>query len=204
MDKLLVLQQALNRVNDSYFNYEKLPIIKLSKGQDKSKRRAIIFGTYHAKKDEIKIHPVLLQEQVQSFVLDFVIYHEMLHYQDRDILLTRKKGEKVHTREFRKREQNYLHYKESQKILKKILYGNDMKEESTQNLRSNNENTSNNNTKKNTRTILKGEALESALADSLQRLDHILIKYNMKEDKIKGAKRGTKKKNDESQLASNE
>ena len=79
MDKLLVLQQALNRVNDSYFNYEKLPIIKLSKGQDKSKRRAIIFGTYHAKKDEIKIHPVLLQEQVQSFVLDFVIYHEMLH-----------------------------------------------------------------------------------------------------------------------------
>ncbi len=198
MGKLLLLQETLNQVNDSYFHYEKLPIIKLSKGQDKSKRRAIVFGTYHAKKDEIKIHPVLLQDHLPSFVLEFVIYHEMLHYQDRDELLIRKKGDKVHTKEFRQREKQFLHYEEAQKILKKILYGKDMHEESTPNILDEKTN------KKIVRKILKGEALENALAESLQRLDHILIKYNLKEEKIKGAKRGTKKKDDESQLASDE
>lgn len=196
MGKLLLLQETLNQVNDSYFHYEKLPIIKLSKGQDKAKRRAIVFGTYHAKKDEIKIHPVLLQEHLPSFVLEFVIYHEMLHYQDRELLLIRKKGDKVHTKEFRQREKQFLHYEEAQKILKKILYGKDMHEEQTPNTLAENAN------KKIVRKILKGEALENALAESLQRLDHILIKYNLKEEKIKGAKRGAKKKNDESQLAS--
>jgi len=198
MGKLLLLQQTLNQVNGSYFHYEKLPIIKLSKGQDKSKRRAIIFGTYHAKKDEIKIHPVLLQEHLPSFVLEFVIYHEMLHYQDRDILLIRKKGDRVHTKEFRQREKQFLHCEEAQKILKKILYGKDMHEESTPNSPAENAN------KKIVRKFLKGEALENALTESLQRLDHILIKYNLKEEKIKGAKRGTKKKNDENELASND
>jgi predicted SprT family Zn-dependent metalloprotease len=204
MGKLLLLQETLNQVNDSYFHYEKLPIIKLSKGQDKAKRRAIIFGTYHAKKDEIKIHPVLLQEHLPSFVLEFVIYHEMLHYQDRELLLIRKKGDKVHTKEFRQREKQFLHYEEAQKILKNILYGKDMHEESTPNTPAENANSSKNNTKKIVRKVLKGEELENALTESLQRLDHILIKYNLKEEKIKGAKRGTKKTNDESQLASNE
>lgn len=173
-----ILEKLLHKVNQEYFNFSDLPTICISKGQEKSNRKAIIFGTYNAKTNEIRIHPTLLQEE--SVAIEFVIYHELLHYQDRDELLGRKKGDRVHTKAFKQREQAFLGYETAQKILKKYVeQGNDIPKKQTQKS-----------------SGLKGEALANALADSLQRLDHIMIKYSMIEEK-KGAKRGTKKKNDE-------
>ncbi len=176
------LQKALDKVNQEYFSFTELPTIRLSKGQDKTDRRAIIFGTYNFKNDEIRIHPVLLE--AEECALEFVIYHELLHYQDKDLLLARKKGDRVHTISFKKREKLFAQYEEASAILKKYIYPDQQVA----------------NTPKLKPSGLRGEALENALTESLQRLEHVLIKYNMTEQK--GAKRGTKKKNDESQLAS--
>jgi predicted SprT family Zn-dependent metalloprotease len=130
------LEKTLDKVNKEYFSNGDIPTIRLSKGQDKKNRRAIVFGTYHAQKNEIKIHPVLLQEEVEDFVLEFIIYHEMLHYEDRDELLIRKKGQLVHTSRFKQREKYFRQYEEAQEILKNILHGRELvkgSEESTEN-----------------------------------------------------------------------
>lgn len=183
-----LLQQSLIKVNEEYFSFQSLPHICLSKGQDKSQRKAIVFGTFHTKKNEIKIHPVLIQNIVPDFVLEFVIYHEMLHYQDRSQLQKRKKGERIHTSVFRQREKQFAHYNAAQKILKKILYGEKMLEQSAS------ENSKN-------RIPLSGIDLELALTESLNHLDQVLKKYDIITEKIKGAKRGSQKNNDQDQLA---
>lgn len=180
-----ILEKALHKVNDQYFKFSDLPTIILSKGQEKSNRKAIIFGTYNAKSNEIRIHPTLLNEE--KIALEFVIYHELLHFQDRDELLIRKKGDRVHTISFKKRETAFFGYEEAQEILKKYVEPEISSPKKIIKKASG----------------LRGDALANALSDSLQRLEHILIKYNMLEEKSKGAKRGTKKKNDEDQLASN-
>ena len=200
------LEKTLDKVNKEYFSNGDIPTIRLSKGQDKKNRRAIVFGTYHAQKNEIKIHPVLLQEEVEDFVLEFIIYHEMLHYEDRDELLIRKKGQLVHTSRFKQREKYFRQYEEAQEILKNILHGRELvkgSEESTENTEKIESSTNKKVVPKKTTSSLSGTALEEALTESLQRLEHIMIKYNMIEPKSKGAKRGTKKRNEEEQLAGN-
>ncbi|MGL4562536.1 MAG: hypothetical protein ACRCVW_01595 [Brevinema sp.] len=181
----MILEQSLQRVNHEYFQFDQLPEIVLSKGQTKINRRSIIFGTYDIRSNKIKIHPVLL-DQV-DFVLDFVVYHEMLHYEDRHSLKNRKKGDPIHTKDFRSREKLFKQYHEAQQILKDILYHNMDKKETD-------------NKKKIQRKRLTGEALEIALAESLKRLDQVLIKYHQDDDIKQGAKHGSKKRNEKTKL----
>lgn len=188
----MILREALIRVNNQYFNFTDLPDIIQSKGQQKLQRKSIIFGTYDARKNIIKIHPILLTSQ--EFVLDFVVYHEMLHYQDRHLLLKRRKGDPVHTKDFMLREKLFLQYSEAQKILKDILYNN-------MNVNSEKEQLKNTKISQSTtkRQRLTGEALEVALSESLNTLDRVLAKYNLNET-TKGAKRGSKKRNEQNEL----
>ncbi|MGL4394824.1 MAG: SprT-like domain-containing protein [Brevinema sp.] len=188
----MILQQSLQRVNQEYFQFEELPQIVLSRGRQKEHRRAIVFGTYHLKDNKIKIHPVLLEQK--EFVLDFVVYHELLHYQDRNELKKRKKGDPVHTKAFRERERQFAQHDEAQKILKDILYNRDTSMDTTE------KKTSPEN-KQIKKPRLRGEALENALAESLKNLDRVLQKYHVEDETKKGAKRGSKKRNDETELA---
>ncbi|MGL4389074.1 MAG: SprT-like domain-containing protein, partial [Brevinema sp.] len=180
------LRDSLKRVNQQYFGFEELPEVLISKGQIKENRRAIVFGTYNIRDNKIKIHPVLLDQE--DFVLDFVVYHELLHYQDRHLLKKRKKGNPIHTREFRSREKSFQQYYEAQKILKDILYSMDKKEPPNKVIK---------------KTRLTGEALEIALAESLKNLDRVLQKYQTEDEPKKGAKRGAKKRNEETELVDN-
>lgn len=86
-----ILSERLNQVNEGYFQFNELPPIKWSKGVIKKKYRKLTFGTYDIKNNQIRIHPILKNEKIPVFVLDFVIYHEMLHYEDRKDLKTKKK-----------------------------------------------------------------------------------------------------------------
>jgi len=176
------LNKALNKVNNEYFSFEKLPYICISQGQDKSKRKMIVFGTYNTKKNEIRIHPYLLKTNISNFVLEFVIYHEMLHYQDRELLQQRKNGQRIHTKEFKQREKQFIKYNEAQKILRGILHG-------TYNSGSQDK--------------LFGKELGLALIESVNNLGRILNKYNLK-DSSKGEKNGTKKRDEKSKLDSND
>ncbi len=153
------LQKALHKVNEQYFSFEQLPEIKVSKGQEKDNRRAIIFGTYNAQKNEIRIHPVLLT--MDELALEFVVYHEMLHYEDRKALLKRKKGSRVHTAEFKQREKAFVGYDKAEKLLKSCFKNSKKKSE------------------------LRGEALASALTDAVKRLEGLFVKYDLTDDKRK-------------------
>lgn len=148
------LENILYKVMHAYFpdfSGVNIPHIKLSRGKFKKQRRSIIFGTYDALKNEIKIHPILL-ESVPEIALEFVIYHELLHFMERDILLVRKKKMRVHTKEFRQQEKKFVHYDKAQKILKDLLYNREI-------------------------SYVDRLSLEEKLAASVDKLDKILTYY---------------------------
>lgn len=125
MDKSF-LYNKLQYVNQSFFNLTELPEIKWSKGQLKKRYRRITFGCYDIKKNEIRIHPVFKTDVFPDFVLDFVIYHELLHYIDRDFMkqerrLFRYNRKKVHNRSFKDREKLFSHSLEAIKLLKRFV-----------------------------------------------------------------------------------
>lgn len=116
------LEEALRRVNDRYFQFSELPCIVWSRGVVKGRYRKLTLGTYHIRKNQIKIHPILKTEDPARVLLDFVVYHEMLHYEDREMLLKRSgKRRRVHGTSFKNREKAYPAYEEAVKIMRGLL-----------------------------------------------------------------------------------
>lgn len=123
------LESRLQSVNEIYFGFSELPPIRWSKGVVKKKYRKLTFGTYDIKKNQIRIHPLLKNNLIPALVLDFVIYHELLHYEDRAELQDRLKGtlfrkrKRVHTVEFHKREKAFEEKKEAARLMQEIVRG---------------------------------------------------------------------------------
>jgi len=84
-----------------------------------SKRRAYrIFGRYDRSKNEIVVSSLLDDKKTPKFVVDYIMYHEMLHIK---FGFTYKRGRrKIHTGPFKKEEEKFPFYKESIDFLKKI------------------------------------------------------------------------------------
>ncbi len=97
----------------------------------KKKYRKLTFGTYDIRKDEVRIHPVLINKSIPEAVIEFVIFHELLHYQDRKELLERKNSGffhksvsfKVHGIHFHRREKGYPGKEKASKIMKELAEG---------------------------------------------------------------------------------
>jgi hypothetical protein len=125
------LKNRMDEVNRLYFGMGSLPGIRWSKGSLKKKYRKITFGTYDYKKDQVRIHPVLRDTGIPSIVLDYVLFHELLHYQDREILkaghirpvLFGRRKARIHTPDFHKREKDFPYKKEASKFMKMIASG---------------------------------------------------------------------------------
>ncbi len=137
------LIERMDQINEKYFNFDSLPLIKWSRGRIKKKYRKLTFGTYDIKKMQIRIHPILKNNIIPGFVLDFVIYHELLHYEQMissrvepslvkpvqikpvfHKINTRKKLKvKIHSIEFHKREREFPQKKEASRIMKDIVIG---------------------------------------------------------------------------------
>lgn len=125
------LKDKLDEINNRYFRMDGLPAIKWSKGSLKRKYRKITFGSYDFKKDQIRVHPVLKDQNVPGIVLEYVLFHELLHYQDREALqeghtsfrLFRRRRVRVHTSDFHKREKEYPFKKEASRIMRCIAGG---------------------------------------------------------------------------------
>ncbi|MCX7820435.1 MAG: hypothetical protein N2258_02030 [Brevinematales bacterium] len=125
MDNFFLIDR-LKYVNLSFFNLCELPSIKWSRGQIKKKYRRITFGCYDIKKNEIRIHPVFKTAVFPEFVLDFVIYHELLHYVDRDIIkqekrLFRYSRRKIHNKSFKTKEKMFPNSDKAIKLLKRFV-----------------------------------------------------------------------------------
>lgn len=116
------LKDALQKINLQYFALNELPEIRWSKGQIKKHYRRLTLGTYLPEKNIIRIHPLFREGLLPEFVRDYVIYHEMLHYLDRQHLRKRKIGRrKIHTAEFHKRENQYPRSKEAKSLIRKMM-----------------------------------------------------------------------------------
>lgn len=108
------LNTSFNRVNDQYFNGRiTQPHLTWSKRLTRRK-----FGDFQGDINTITISRSLDHPQIPTFVVDYVMYHELLHKE----LGTKQVNNRryTHTPEFRKAESKYERIKDAQKILSSL------------------------------------------------------------------------------------
>jgi hypothetical protein len=111
------LKQIYDDINQEYFkNKLNLSITWFGKSNQRNRTR-VTFGLYHDPLRLIKIHRLLDSPIFPDYLVDFVVYHEMLHhvcppYVD-------KKGlHQIHSKEFKEKEMEFQHYGLAQKWIK--------------------------------------------------------------------------------------
>ncbi len=108
------LGASFERVNRQFFA-GKLAKPRLTWNQTITHRK---FGHYLFATDTVMISVSLDRPDVPAYVLDFIMYHELLH---KDLGLKTVNGRSYgHTPEFRKAERSYPKYKEAQAYLERI------------------------------------------------------------------------------------
>jgi hypothetical protein len=106
------LQEIYRFINKSYFG-DKLNLNVTWYGRSNLRsRHHATFGLYIDPLRLVKIHRRLDHARVPHYVVAFVVYHEMLHH-----VCPAKVDEngrnKIHTEEFRRREQEFLYYEQA-------------------------------------------------------------------------------------------
>lgn len=107
------LQKVYDKVNKEYFdNRLKLFITWFGKPVQR-KRARVTFGLYYDPLKLIKINRLLDSPSFPDFVVNYVVYHEMLHnvcpsYIDENGV------HRIHSKEFKQREQQFRSYKLAQ------------------------------------------------------------------------------------------
>ncbi len=113
------LRQIFKRLNGLYFNGQVKARLEWGKSRGQKSRRSREFGSYYYKERLIRAHPVLDQAWVPLFVVESVMHHEMCHQVCPDEV---KNGRRIaHTKEFRRREKEYVHYQEADRWMHKNL-----------------------------------------------------------------------------------
>ncbi len=98
------LKDLYDRVNAEYFHGT--IEAKISWGRDTSKKRVKSrrLGSYKFRSNLIVIHPILDKKKVPVWVVEFIIYHEMLHSQQTE------DKKRYHDKEFRDFEKQHSDY----------------------------------------------------------------------------------------------
>jgi hypothetical protein len=98
-------------VNDEYFKGTITALITWGKRNPKWSVRKRMLGSFCRNTNTIRISPVLDKKTIPQYLINFVIYHEMLH----SVMPVEKKNGRrlIHTSEFRRREQLFKDYKKA-------------------------------------------------------------------------------------------
>ena len=105
------LHELFISVNDEYFTGTITALITWGKKNPKWSVRKRMLGSFCKSTNTIRINPVLDKKSVPQYIINFVIYHEMLHSV---IPVEKKNGRRlIHTAEFRRREQLFKDYKKA-------------------------------------------------------------------------------------------
>ncbi|MBN2326379.1 MAG: M48 family metallopeptidase [Candidatus Omnitrophica bacterium] len=105
------LRRSFQRVNQTYFN-NALPEPQLSWSPTRSRRQ---LGYHDSALNLIVISRFLDRESVPEFMVDYIMYHELLHTIIRP---GRRNGRRiVHSQEFKRREREYEFYDEAMEWL---------------------------------------------------------------------------------------
>ena len=108
------LAASFSRVNRTYFNGEITPPHLIWNNRTTFRK----FGHYQWDTDTVMVSRTLDQRQVPEYVVDFVMYHELLHKKLGAPLVSSRR--RVHTKKFRALEAEFPRYEEAQKYLNKI------------------------------------------------------------------------------------
>jgi hypothetical protein len=110
------LQTSFNRVNHHYFDGG-IPQPHLVWSQRLTRRK---FGHYQSDINTISISRTLDQPHVPAFVIDYVMYHELLH----KVLGAKQVNDRnyTHTPAFKKEESKFERIKEAQEILSSLTH----------------------------------------------------------------------------------
>lgn len=110
------LRAILESLNDSFLQID-LGDLEIFWAKSKSKTR---LGHYDPVHKMIVINPILSLEYVPDFVLNYIVFHELLHVY---FPVSRKKGRNViHGREFKNFEKKFPDYKKANAWLKSKFY----------------------------------------------------------------------------------
>jgi len=108
------LAESFERVNADYFD-DKIAEPHLTWSNRSTKRK---FGHYQWDTDTVMVSRTLDQDRVPEFVVDYVMYHELLHKKlGAQVVNSRRM---VHTRSFHKEEAKFTKLDQAQKFLNKI------------------------------------------------------------------------------------
>jgi hypothetical protein len=96
------------------------PPRRRSRARRRKRQCTVLLGVYVDSDRLIRIHPVLDHESVPRFVVESVMYHELLHA----ILPVEESGGRrcVHTPEFRRRERQYPRFEEAEHFIEKHVF----------------------------------------------------------------------------------
>lgn len=104
------LQAIYDRVNQTYFGGSLSLAVTWYGIKRRRYKRRLTFGLYDEVLKLIKIHRMLDSTSVPEYVVEYVIYHEALHYVCPPFI-DHEGVSRIHHFEFKKREQLYPHYK---------------------------------------------------------------------------------------------
>jgi hypothetical protein len=108
------LEESFSRVNEQYFDGDMEPP-RVSWGRQVTSRK---FGHYDFVGDSIVMSRTLDQTTVPEFVVDYVLYHELLH--KKHGLSWRNGRSYAHTGDFAKEERQFDKFREAEAILNRL------------------------------------------------------------------------------------
>jgi hypothetical protein len=108
------LEILFHQVNETYFQ-GKMEKPEMAWNQIFTRRK---FGHYEPSRDRIEISMTLDNRKIPAYVVEFVLYHELLHKQHRETWVNGKRM--VHTPAFRRDEQQFKDYRAAENWLTKL------------------------------------------------------------------------------------
>jgi hypothetical protein len=118
--KVYDLEEIYKKVKSRYFSSDLHVSIGWAKRAKIGKFRSITFGTYDRMRNQVQLHPLLDQQGVPAYFVEFIVYHEVLHAVCPPKI--DKRGQiRVHTSEFRRLEKEYAWYEAAKEWEKKSL-----------------------------------------------------------------------------------
>lgn len=112
--KVYHLAHSFDRVNAAYFEGQ-IPRPRLIWSKSLTQR---VFGHYNFAHDTVMVSRSLDHAEVPEFVVDFIMYHELLH--KKLGLRWEKNRKKAHPPEFRREMQKFRQYQEAKDVIKRI------------------------------------------------------------------------------------
>ena len=106
--KLYNLTDIFNSLNSEYFNNSLSVVITWGKRSPRYAVKKRTLGNYQKKTNTIRINPMLDSKKVPRYVIEFIVYHEMLHAVIDTVLKNGRRS--IHSKEFKNRESKYKNY----------------------------------------------------------------------------------------------